>query len=216
MNIITVNLQLLLILSVLHTVFGIYFYIGETERKCFIEDVPKDTHIVVNYKVELHDPQNDGNAISSLQIGMQVDVNDPESKILLSRVYSLEGRISFTSQKNGEHAICMNSNSTAWFSGAQLKVNLHIQVGEHDYAEMVKKENLSDLQLRIRQLLDQVEQISKEQEYQRDKEELFRFISEWTNSSVFWWSLVQIVILLIMGAWQMRHLKKFFVAKKIV
>ena len=49
------------------------------------------------------------------------------------------------------------------------RVHLDIQVGEHaiDYANVAQKEKLSDLQLRVRQLLDQVEQISKEQNYQR-------------------------------------------------
>jgi len=46
---------------------------------------------------------------------------------------------------------------------------LDIQVGEHaiDYANIAQKEKLSELQLRVRQLLDQVEQITKEQNYQR-------------------------------------------------
>ena len=49
------------------------------------------------------------------------------------------------------------------------RVHLDIQVGEHavDYAHVAQKEKLSELQLRVRQLLDQTEQISKEQNYQR-------------------------------------------------
>ena len=49
------------------------------------------------------------------------------------------------------------------------RVHLDIQVGEHaiDYANVAQKEKLSELQLRIRQLLDQVGQITKEQNYQR-------------------------------------------------
>lgn len=49
------------------------------------------------------------------------------------------------------------------------RVHLDIQVGEHavDYANVAQREKLSELQLRVRQLLDQVEQITKEQNYQR-------------------------------------------------
>ena len=36
-----------------------------------------------------------------------------------------------------------------------------------DYQQVQAKDKLSELQLRIRQLLDQVEQITKEQNYQR-------------------------------------------------
>ena len=92
------------------------------------------------------------------------------------------------------------------------------QVGEHaiDYANVAQKEKLSELQLRVRQLLDQVEQITKEQNYQRYREERFRQTSESTNQRVLWWALAQTGILLVMGAWQMRHLKSFFEAKKLV
>lgn len=83
--------------------------------------------------------------------------------------HKISGRISFTSHTPGEHIICLYSNSTAWFSGSQLRVHLDIQVGEHaiDYANVAQKEKMSELQLRIRQLLAQVEQITKEQNYQR-------------------------------------------------
>lgn len=155
---------------------------------------------------------------SSPGIGMHVEVRDSDDKVVLSRVYSSQGRISFTSHTPGEHIICMFSNSTAWFSGAQLRVHLDIQVGEHaiDYANVAQKEKLTELQLRIRQLLDQVEQITKEQNYQRYREERFRHTSESTNSRVLWWSLAQTVVLVCMGFWQMRHLKSFFEAKKLV
>ena len=49
------------------------------------------------------------------------------------------------------------------------RVHLSIQVGEgaNDYQEIAARDKLSELQLRVRQLLDQVDQISKEQNYQR-------------------------------------------------
>lgn len=48
-------------------------------------------------------------------------------------------------------------------------MHLDIQVGEHanNYPEIAAKDKLTELQLRARQLLDQVEQIQKEQNYQR-------------------------------------------------
>jgi hypothetical protein len=91
-------------------------------------------------------------------------------------------------------------------------------VGEHaqDYEKVAAKDKLNELQLRIRQLLDQVEQIMKEQNYQRYREERFRQTSESTNSRVLWWSFAQTLVLVATGFWQMRHLKGFFEAKKLV
>lgn len=53
------------------------------------------------------------------------------------------------------------------------RVHLDIQVGEHtnNYPEIAAKDKLTELQLRARQLLDQVEQIQKEQNYQRVRAE---------------------------------------------
>ncbi|GIY63356.1 transmembrane emp24 domain-containing protein eca [Caerostris darwini] len=197
---------------------ALYFHISETERKCFIEEIPDETLVVGNYKCELHDPKTGGFMPSSPGIGMHVEIRDPQEKIILSKVYSSEGKFTFTSSLPGEHVICLYSNTTKWFSGSQLRVHLDIQVGEHavDYGNVAQKEKLTELQLRLRQLLDQVEQISKEQNYQRYREERFRQTSESTNQRVLWWSISQTAILLLMGFWQMRHLKSFFQAKKLV
>ena len=51
---------------------------------------------------------------------MHVEVRDPEDKIILSKVYSSEGKWTFTSHTPGEHVICLYTNSTKWFSGTQL------------------------------------------------------------------------------------------------
>ena len=81
-----------------------------------------------NYKVQLYDPRTNGFAASSPEIGMPVEIRDPDDKIILSKVYSSEGKFTFTSHMPGEHVICLYSNSTKWFSGTQLRVHLDIQV----------------------------------------------------------------------------------------
>ena len=94
-----------------------------------------------------------------------------------------------------EHVICLYSNSSAWFGGGNLRVHLDIEVGEHavDYSEVAGKEKLTELQLRVRQLLDQVEQISKEQNYQRVLSSFCLFSSLLGHFNIsLWISLKQI------------------------
>ncbi|CAH1782702.1 unnamed protein product [Owenia fusiformis] len=196
---------------------GLYFHIGETEKKCFIEEIPDETMVVGNYRVLDYD-QDANDFLARSDAGVLIEVTDPTQNIVLARTYAAEGRFTFTSHTAGEHIICLHSNSSAWFGGGQLRVHLDIQVGEHanDYKEIAQKDKLTELQLRVRQLLDQVEQITKEQNYQRYREERFRQTSESTNQRVLWWSIGQTSILLVTGFWQMRHLKSFFEAKKLV
>jgi len=212
------HLSALVVLSVISLSSALYFHIGETEKKCFIEEIPDDTMVVGNYKVEMYDKVRQEYVPTITGLGMHVNIQDPVDKTLMSRMYASEGRFTFTSHTAGEHQICLHSNSTAWFGGGQLRVHLDIQVGEHanDYQQIAAKDKLTELQLRVRQLLDQVDQITKEQNYQRYREERFRQTSESTNQRVLWWSIAQTVILLVTGFWQMRHLKGFFEAKKLV
>jgi len=213
-------LSFFLLICCLSAVSGLYFHIGETERKCFIEEIPDETMVVGHYKAQVFEPRlNDFvNMPTNSNLGVHVSVQDPDLRSVMSRTYAAEGRFTFTSHTAGEHIICLHSNSSAWFGGGQLRVHLDIQVGEHanDYQQIAAKDKLTELQLRVRQLLDQVEQITKEQNYQRYREERFRQTSESTNQRVLWWSIAQTLILLVTGFWQMRHLKGFFEAKKLV
>ena len=108
---------LLFYVSLTHS---LYFHIGETERKCFIEEIPDETLVIGKYKVELFDANSNTYLPSTPGIGMHVEVKDPDDKIVLSKLYTSEGRFSFTSHIPGEHIICLYSNSTAWFGGQKL------------------------------------------------------------------------------------------------
>lgn len=116
----------------------------------------------------------------SSDFGIHVDVIGPDHEVMLSRLYSLDGRISFISRLGGEHYICLQSNSTAWFSTLQLRVELSISYGQQaiDYQVIAVKEKYTEVELRIRQLVDQIEDIVKEQNYQRvSKRKLFIYDS---------------------------------------
>jgi len=207
-------------MTLLPALQALYFQMGEKEKKCFIEEVPEETMVTGKYKAQLYDPNTKEYKDSPQGMGMFVEVSDPNKEMILSRTYGSTGKFTFKSSHPGEHGICIHSNSTKWslFAGGKLRIHLDIQVGEHanNYADIAQKEKLTELQLRVRQLLDQVQQIQKEQNYQRYREEKFRMTSETTNQRVLRWSVIQTIVLVVAGVWQMRHLKGFFEAKKLV
>uniref|UniRef100_A0A3B5KRK1 Transmembrane p24 trafficking protein 4 n=1 Tax=Xiphophorus couchianus TaxID=32473 RepID=A0A3B5KRK1_9TELE len=101
---------------------GLYFHIGETEKKCFIEEIPDETMVIGKYRTQLWDKQTGSFLPSTPGLGMHVEIKDPDTKIILSRQYGSEGRFTFTSHTPGEHQICLHSNSTkmALFAGGKL------------------------------------------------------------------------------------------------
>ncbi|KAL7677494.1 hypothetical protein ACOME3_003732 [Neoechinorhynchus agilis] len=206
----------LLLLPIL--VNGLFFDIRETDEKCFIEEIPEDTQVVGKYRLQMADPQSRTFVDGDTKFGIFVQVRDPDNKEMMNKLYTSSGQFTFTSHTAGEHVICLKTNSSAWFGGSTVRVHLDIAIGEHtiDYEKVGVAEKLSELQLRLRQLIDQAAQIAKEQNYQRTREEHFRQLSQTINGRVFRWSIAQLCVLLIIGFWQMKHLRGFFQAKKLV
>lgn len=86
----TTGLLNLLVLCNFVFVSGIYFHIAETEKKCFIEEIPDETMVIGRYKVQLYDPNTKGYG-DYPDIGMHVEVTDPDDKVYLylKKIYCL-------------------------------------------------------------------------------------------------------------------------------
>ncbi|NXG04326.1 TMD11 protein, partial [Sakesphorus luctuosus] len=196
------------------------FHIGEREEKCIIEDLPSDTLVVGNYKVQRWDIHKHDFLESAPGLGMFVSVSTPSGEVLLSKLYGPQGTFSFTSYLSGEHIICFQSNSTRLLAiaGSKLRIHLDIRVGEHffDESAVQAKEKVDEVHVRLEHLIEQIQHVSKEQDYEREREEKFRKTSEETNSNILWWAIVQTLILIFVGIWQIKSLRDFFIAKKLV
>ncbi|MEQ2313229.1 hypothetical protein AMECASPLE_039547, partial [Ameca splendens] len=140
--------------------------------------------------------------------------------IQMSKRYGDFGKFTFTAHASGQHYFCFQTNSTKFsvFAGERLKLHLDVQMGEHSIGPNVDrtKDNLLTLESNLQHLIGQMTYITRQQEYNREKEEHFRLISEETNGKVLWWAVIQTFILLSVGIWQMKRLKDFFIAKKLV
>ncbi|MXQ99131.1 hypothetical protein E5288_WYG020050 [Bos mutus] len=121
----------------------------------------------------------------------------------------------------GKHTFQMlkGGDLRAIWSNLDLKrIHLDIRVGEHDLDAAITqaKDKVNEVSFKLEHLIEQIEQIVKEQNYQRDREEKFRMTSEDTNSNVLWWAFTQTLIFISVGIFQMKSLKDFFIAKKLV
>ncbi|XP_047208735.1 transmembrane emp24 domain-containing protein 11 isoform X2 [Girardinichthys multiradiatus] len=196
---------------------AMYFDLGEQEQKCIIEEIPEDTLVTGNFFLE---PWNLKTFIQSAHLGVTVTVRDPNHEIQMSKRYGDFGKFTFTAHASGQHYFCFQTNSTRFsvFAGERLKLHLDVQMGEHSISPNVDrtKDNLLTLESNLQHLIGQMTYITRQQEYNREKEEHFRLISEETNGKVLWWAVIQTFILLSVGIWQMKQLKDFFIAKKLV
>ncbi|XP_047421720.1 transmembrane emp24 domain-containing protein 11-like [Sciurus carolinensis] len=214
------RVQAVLVCLSLSPLAAFYLHAGEQEQKCLIEDVPGDTWVAGTFKIQQWEPGSHGFREPAPGLGMWVTVTTYGDEVLLSKLFGPEGTFYFTSYSPGEHIICLESNSTRLTLPGErrLRIHLDIRVGEHDLdaAKAQAKDKVNEVTFKLEHLTEQIEQILKEQNYQRDREEIFRMTSEDTNSNVLWWAFAQTLIFISVGIFQMKYLKDFFMAKKLV
>ncbi|KAK0202891.1 membrane protein [Desarmillaria ectypa] len=205
---------------------ALHFYLDANEKRCFIEELPTDTVVEGNvfssdpslvshcrpghYRaLEWSEPQQI--YISNDKLGIHVDVEEVESGESVVRTKGpSEGRFTFTSHDAGDHSICLSTNYTSWFSSTHIRLYLDIVVGKTKGNIEQDRSHVSELAAKVRDLNQKLEDIRREQQYQREREADYRNLSEGTNSRAVWYSVVQIMVLILTCAWQLRHLKRFF------
>ncbi|XP_077433754.1 transmembrane emp24 domain-containing protein 11 [Vanacampus margaritifer] len=196
---------------------AMYFDLGEKEERCIIKEIPEDMLVTGYFLLQPWDMKS---STHSPHLGVTVTVRDPNYEMLMSKRYGIFAKFTFTAHTSGQHFLCFQTNSTSFsvFAGERLKLHLDVQIGEHVMNPKVDgtKDNLKTLEYSLQHLIDQMVFITRQQDYQREKEEIFRQISEDTHSTVLWWAVLQIFLLLSVGFWQMKRLKDFFIAKKLV
>ena len=124
------------------------------------------------------------------------------------------GRFTFTSHDSGDHTICLSPSyvdQSGWFSSSShIRMYLDIAIGKARPDLDNDRSHVSELASKVRELNVKLEDIRREQQYQREREADFRDLSEVTNSRAVWYSVAQIVVLIVTCVWQLRHLKVSF------
>ncbi|KAI9141217.1 emp24/gp25L/p24 family/GOLD-domain-containing protein [Paraphysoderma sedebokerense] len=195
---------------------ALYFYLDGPEQKCFLEQLPKDTVLLGTYRSEEWS-ESAQQYLENTMIGIQIVVDEFESKHrIVNQRGASSGRFTFTSTISGEHKICLSTNSTGWFQAPKVKLHLDLVIGDAANAPDDDHSKMNDIATRVRDLVRKVGDIRREQIFQREKEAEFRDLSELVNARIVHWTIVQICVLAVTCVWQLRHLRTFFTAKKLV
>ncbi|KAF8586445.1 membrane protein [Ramaria rubella] len=194
---------------------ALHFYLDAGQVRCFLEELPTDTVVEGHYRALEWDEKTQG-YIAHESLGIQVDVEEVHTgdSVVKSRG-SNEGKFTFTSHDAGDHTICLSTNYTAgWFSNSHIRLYLDIVVGSARPDVEQDRSHVSEVAGKIRDLNQKLEDIRREQQYQREREASFRDLSEATNSKAVWYIIAQIVVLIVTCTWQLRHLRNFFEDRK--
>ncbi|KAJ8099052.1 emp24/gp25L/p24 family/GOLD-domain-containing protein [Lipomyces tetrasporus] len=215
------SLAMLVILMITSRVEGLYFYLEGSERKCFLEELPQDTLVVGFYNAEEFVPETNV-FVQPATLGVQITVEEifDNNHRVVNQRGAANGKFTFTAADSGEHRICFQTNvgGSGWFSRQAVRVNLDIAVGETGMLskDHTKSEQFATLVEKVQELNHRLADIKREQMFQREREAEFRDESERTNARVVRWSIIQLIVIGATCAWQLSHLRGFFVKQKLV
>ncbi|KAG1788208.1 emp24/gp25L/p24 family/GOLD-domain-containing protein [Suillus plorans] len=196
------------------TVNALHFYLDANEKRCFVEELPSDTVVEGHYRA-LEWSDGTQQYILNEELGIIVEVEEMETSHVVTKTRGpSDGRFTFTSHEAGDHSICISTNYTSWWSSTHIKLYLDIVVGSTKPDIESDRTHIGELSSKLRDLNQKLDEIRREQQYQREREADFRNLSENTNSKAVWYSVLQIGVLIATCTWQLRHLKRFFADKR--
>jgi hypothetical protein len=202
-----------------HFAEGLHFYIDGASPMCFYEELPRDTLVVGQFKAE---ELQSGSYTENNELALLITVDesfDHDHRVVNQKGPN-KGRFMFTAGGSGQHRICFwasHQTNSAWRSNHHRGVRLHLDmaIGETSEIESKDKEKLADIVQRVKDLSSRLADIRREQVFQREREAEFRDQSESTNARVVRWTLAQLVVLGATCAWQLGHLRAFFIKQKL-
>jgi len=194
---------------------ALHFYLDANQKRCFIEELPTHTVVEGHYRA-LEWNEGEQKYVENPELGINIEVEEiSTSDTMVKTTGPPDGKFTFTSHDAGDHSVCLSTNYTSWFSNTHIRLYLDIVVGSTKSDVEKDRSHVSELAGKIRDLNQKLEEIRREQQYQREREAAYRNLSEGTNSRAVWYSVAQIIVLIATCTWQLRHLKGFFEDRKM-
>lgn len=88
-------------------------------------------------------------------------------------------------------------------------------IGATSALQSSDKDKMSEVVQRVKDMNARLQDVRREQIFQREREAEFRDQSESVNARVVRWSLIQLAVLAVTCAWQLSYLRAFFIKQKL-
>lgn len=156
-------------------------------------------------------------------IYISVDETFDNDHRVVSQRGSSTGKFTFSAADSGDHRLCFTptnvaSSSGFLFSGNQVgnvKFELDMAIGATSEIESSDKDKIDEVVQKVKDLNARLQDVRREQVFQREREAEFRDQSELVNSRVVRWTLIQLFVLGATCAWQLSYLRAFFIKQKL-
>lgn len=146
-----------------------------------------------------------------LDIG--ISIHDPDNNELHKEEKSTSGKYTIEANKDGHYKYCF-SNKISTITPKVLM--FHIETVRQIQQKLNGDENQKRLDIMLNGLTSSVTSAKHELEYLSRRDQLHRAINEQTNSTVMWWTWIELALLIGVSLFQVHHIKRFFEIKRVI
>ncbi|KAG6010480.1 vesicle coat component [Claviceps maximensis] len=132
-----------------------------------------------------------------------------------------ESRVTFQSHADAFFDVCFENNiaSSSRRPNPPIRsIELDVDIGADakDWGAIQATEKLKPLEAELRRVEEQTEEIVRDMEYLRQREQKLRDTNESTNNRVKWFGVTTTWILIGLWAWQILYLRAYFRSKHLI
>mmetsp|Transcript_21342 Transcript_21342/g.20644 ORF Transcript_21342/g.20644 Transcript_21342/m.20644 type:complete len:217 (-) Transcript_21342:502-1152(-) len=205
--------SLFFISSFLILTSGLYFVVNHKDDKCFTIEQPRDTPVVFAYEIL--------DADHIVNFSLYYGGKPTDDLLILNKEFVKPiGHVDFITDNDGIYAICLNKLEQDKDEKSQpatrIKLSVNYGYDNEYYAKLSTKEHFEAINMEVHKLNDMMTMTLNEADYQKHKEIEYHTLTERMNIAALWWPMAQIAILVVMGVFQVQHLKHFFKNHKVI
>lgn len=180
------------------------------EPVCVRDFVQEEQLVVINIKT-------DGRVGDGQELNVQV-VDSLGNEYRRKKNVAGNVRIAFTSHHSAAFDVCFVNSRISGSGYASREVELEIESGAaaRDWNAIQASEKLKPVEIELRRVEALTEEIVSELRYLKQREERMRDTNESTNDRVKYFSIIVVLSLLGLGAWQIQYLRHYFKVKHII
>lgn len=178
------------------------FELADNARECFYETIQQNETSTLEFQV-----------VTGGQYDVDVTLEDPKKEIIYKQIKAQFDSHTFTPKISGVYAACF-SNEFSTFS--HKLVYMDFQVGDEQPLPGVGEHAtvMTQMESSAQEIHKHLTTIGEYQTHHRLKEAQGRKRAEELNERVMWWSIIETILILVIGICQVFVLKNFFSEKK--
>lgn len=211
-SLLTISLVIMNILCMINHSSSFYFNLSYKQKKCFYDEYYTDILVVLRSEV-----LNNFSWVTeeTKQKKLEIEIIDEETNQIINKFQQtkVNEKFSYHLEVPTKVMVCLYSDYKAWFKDANgpLFITLQIDTNQDEVEEgALKNKDIIEFEKKIKIIKSQTNDIQHMQEFGMTKEEKFSQYQISNSNSIVNMTIIQIVIIIAIGIWQICFLKKHF------